>query len=309
LRFSTRVLPEKQRVTTWREEFGRSLVRVDIEPVGESPFHAQATLHALDGFRMLMCSGSPMHYRRGRDLLADGDDSIGFAVNLGPEAHLSHAGETARLRHGDAISIFTDKAAHLVATRHIGMLFPRAMLMRRSRHLDRVAGRVVPRHNEALRLLVSYIRSLHLRRLPTLPGLPDLIVNHVQALAVLALDPEGAAGPAPGAVGAARLAEAFALIAERFAEPGFSVETIARHQNVSPRYLQRLFENAGETFTARVNEMRLQRAFELLRDPRNDRMRVAQLALQAGFSDISHFNRSFRARFGDTPTGVRAVRA
>jgi AraC-like DNA-binding protein len=28
--------------------------------------------------------------------------------------------------------------------------------------------------------------------------------------------------------------------------------------------------------------------------------------LQAGFSDISHFNRLFRSRFGDTPKGVRA---
>jgi AraC-like DNA-binding protein len=28
--------------------------------------------------------------------------------------------------------------------------------------------------------------------------------------------------------------------------------------------------------------------------------------LRAGFSDISHFNRLFRFRFGDTPKGVRA---
>jgi AraC-like DNA-binding protein len=29
------------------------------------------------------------------------------------------------------------------------------------------------------------------------------------------------------------------------------------------------------------------------------------VALQAGLSDISHFNRLFRSRFGDTPKGVR----
>jgi hypothetical protein len=29
------------------------------------------------------------------------------------------------------------------------------------------------------------------------------------------------------------------------------------------------------------------------------------IALAAGFSDLSHFNRLFRARFGDTPRGVR----
>jgi len=35
-------------------------------------------------------------------------------------------------------------------------------------------------------------------------------------------------------------------------------------------------------------------------------VRICDIALQTGFSDISHFNRLFRWRFGDTPKGVRA---
>jgi AraC-like DNA-binding protein len=33
--------------------------------------------------------------------------------------------------------------------------------------------------------------------------------------------------------------------------------------------------------------------------------RIIDVALAAGFSDISHFNRMFRRRFGEVPTGVR----
>ena len=34
-------------------------------------------------------------------------------------------------------------------------------------------------------------------------------------------------------------------------------------------------------------------------------VRICDIALQAGFSDISHFNRLFRSRFGGTPSDVR----
>ena len=93
-------------------------------------------------------------------------------------------------------------------------------------------------------------------------------------------------------------------IAQRFQDPELRVAAVAQRQGISPRYLQRLLESSGISFAARVNELRLQRALTLLREPGT--RRVCDIALDAGFSDISHFNRVFRARFGDTPSGVRA---
>ena len=43
----------------------------------------------------------------------------------------------------------------------------------------------------------------------------------------------------------------------------------------------------------------------MLSDRRNDGMRIGDIAYASGFSDISHFNRSFRRRFGLTPTAAR----
>jgi AraC-like DNA-binding protein len=107
-----------------------------------------------------------------------------------------------------------------------------------------------------------------------------------------------------GVVAAARLAHALDLVATRFADPELNVLAIARVQNISPRYLQRLFEATGRSFTDHVKELRLQHAFQACRDPDNNRP-IVHVALEAGFSDISYFNRLFRARFGDTPSGVR----
>jgi transcriptional regulator GlxA family with amidase domain len=70
--------------------------------------------------------------------------------------------------------------------------------------------------------------------------------------------------------------------------------------------LQRLLKKAGTSFTAHVTELRLKHALALLTARGKSNVRVCDIALQAGFSDISHFNRLFRSRFGDTPKGVRA---
>jgi AraC-like DNA-binding protein len=94
-------------------------------------------------------------------------------------------------------------------------------------------------------------------------------------------------------------------IARTFDEPELNLAAVARSQGVSPRYLQRLIETTGTSFSERVNELRLQRAFALLTAAGGGERRISDVALSCGFSDISHFNRLFRSRFGDTPSGVR----
>ena len=58
------------------------------------------------------------------------------------------------------------------------------------------------------------------------------------------------------------------------------------------------------SFTARVNELRLQRARALLTNG-GDHMRISDVALEVGFSEFSYFSRKFRARFGDSPCKMR----
>jgi AraC-like DNA-binding protein len=107
---------------------------------------------------------------------------------------------------------------------------------------------------------------------------------------------------------AAHLAAILDHIATHYDEPGLSVAAAAEAQGISPRYLQRLVQSTGMTFTEHVNELRLQWAFALLTEAHDNERRISDIALDAGFSDISHFNRLFRSRFGDTPSRVRARR-
>ncbi|MES0199332.1 helix-turn-helix transcriptional regulator [Mesorhizobium sp. M0011] len=64
-------------------------------------------------------------------------------------------------------------------------------------------------------------------------------------------------------------------------------------------------QKSGISFSERVLELRLQTAHKMLSQRQNGEMRVSEIAMTSGFSDVSYFNRCFRRRFGYTPTSAR----
>jgi transcriptional regulator GlxA family with amidase domain len=106
---------------------------------------------------------------------------------------------------------------------------------------------------------------------------------------------------------AARLAAIKDDIARNLGHRDLSASMVAARHQLTQRQVQRLFESEGTTFTEYMLEQRLTRVRRLLGDPRRFHDKISTLAAEAGFLDLSHFNRAFRERFGDTPSGVRMV--
>jgi AraC-like DNA-binding protein len=315
LRLSTFTIPERDRVALVREELARRILRVEIEPEPRIPFCYEATMQAMPGLRIISASCTAACVRRTVSLASDGDNDVSLIVNLGRHAQLSQCGREIELAHGEATAVLHSEAASLFTTvpasacaqgLQLAIIVPHAALASRINDVEATAARLIPRRREALRLLVSYVRAAEWQAIAASPALRKTVVAHVQDLMALVV------GPAPepaesslSAVAAARLNEAIEEIAARFHEPGFSVTALAQSQGVSPRYMQRLLEASGVCFTQRVNELRLERAFSQLTEANGGTGRISDIALSVGFSDISHFNRLFRARFGDSPRGVR----
>ena len=90
-------------------------------------------------------------------------------------------------------------------------------------------------------------------------------------------------------------------------DPGLTLAAVAARHGLSPRSVQLLFESEGITFSQFVIEQRLARAHRMLTDPRHAGSTVSAIALASGFGDLSHFHRSFRRRYGATPSDVRAA--
>jgi AraC-like DNA-binding protein len=94
-------------------------------------------------------------------------------------------------------------------------------------------------------------------------------------------------------------------IERRSADPDLSALTIAGQLGITSRYVHLLLADTGKSFTHHVLERRLEKAATLLRDPRWRHRKIADIAAEAGFTDLSYFNRAFRRHFGATPSDIR----
>jgi len=165
-----------------------------------------------------------------------------------------------------------------------------------------------PQEDAALRLLRGYVAVIerelgatadeHLRR---------LAAAHVRDL--VALTREAKPDPAEIAgrlrVRVTRLRTAKAYVMRHYSRFDLSAATVAAHIGVTPRYIHMLFEPEGMSFTQFVLGERLAAAHGMLNAPRHASDTITSIAYAVGFADLSHFNRSFRRRYGCTPSDVR----
>jgi AraC-like DNA-binding protein len=102
-----------------------------------------------------------------------------------------------------------------------------------------------------------------------------------------------------------RLLAIKADIVRNLADPDLTASAVAARHGVTPRYVHKLFESEGVTFSEWVLGRRLATAHPLLIDWRFGTRSITSVALGVGFSDLSYFNRTFRRQYHATPTEVR----
>jgi AraC-like DNA-binding protein len=90
-----------------------------------------------------------------------------------------------------------------------------------------------------------------------------------------------------------------------FADPELSPEGVAAELGISKRYLQQLLAGSGTGFVQELTASRLDRASDMLTDPRAGGLTVGEIAFRCGFLDPGYFARAFRKRFGRTPSEWR----
>ncbi|WP_145692558.1 helix-turn-helix transcriptional regulator [Rhodococcus rhodochrous] len=222
-------------------------------------------------------------------------------VHHGTET-LEQAGATVDVRAGTAVlwdgvrpaECFS--AAELVKTT---MFIPRALLADAVPHLDSAFGHTIE-DSSSLRLLTDWL-NVSMRQSALDPHSActagrmalDLLYS---ALASSRNETRGSRE--------VLLLQIKNFLDRNLADVDLTLDTVARANAVSVRYLHVLFQSTGETAREYLRRRRLERAQHLLVGS-GPEVSVAEVAVRCGFDSPSSFSRAYRARYGMPPREAR----
>jgi AraC-like DNA-binding protein len=288
------------------------MLQLDFEPQADVPFHA-STEPLVGGLRIARCTFSAGFTIRDAELVRNSDDSFGFVICQSKQIAVRKWREF-ELGKGDAALMRISDPGTLGAAERFGyvaLMVPYAELAVRLPNVQELIAERISKNSEGLRLMRAYIGALATDKLPNSAHGRDLVQRHLYDLVALAVEQQRHSVGESGlsAVGAVRLNAALRIIDAQFDQPDLSLAGVAQLMSFTPRYLQRLFQASGKSFSGHVADRRLGRAYELLSNPVNHGRWIADIALQSGFSDISNFNRCFKRHYGFTPSEIRGRRS
>ena len=307
--FSTDDLPVGARDIAVRRLRERGLL--PLEPLADHAVHVRVAKLFLPGVSIL--SGTLAGLRQDAAARAHGiTGDLFFAVNLAGRSNVVQGQREITFGDGEAVLLSCADGDFGVArtepVRFVGLRMPRKQLAPLIPDVDDRTMRVVPPGAHPVKLLTGYLAALTELHDLLSPATSRVIAGHVHDLVALSIAPtRDAVAFAEASVRAARLRTIKSDVVGSLEDCTLSVAAVAARHRVTPRYVHKLFESEGATFTRFLTERRLDRAHRMLRDERLVARTITSIAYDVGFNDLSHFNRAFRRRYHATPSDVRAA--
>jgi AraC-like DNA-binding protein len=256
--------------------------------------------------RVARVDGTASSMTRTRRHFADGRNMIALVISGGGQFRVDGVQGVDRYGAGGAAVLESARESKLLAlgdTKTWSFCIERAPIEPLLSGVDGSVQRCIG-ESPALHLLGGYMSAVFAM---TQPCDGALVSQHVCDLFLSALGVTGdtQALVRERGVTAARLQVLLDRLSRDAVEPGLDPARLAARMGISVRYLHRLLEPTGRSFSEHLLACRLARAAQMLRDPQLLALRIGDIALRTGFSDLSHFSRSFRRAYGDTPYGWR----
>jgi AraC-like DNA-binding protein len=309
--WNTEELPDRDQFAYWREVLCEAFVTLRPERPRDQyscRFPSRVTAHSLSTVNVTTVQSKAHHVIRGDPEIRKSPQEVYFL-------NLQLAGRCRYETEGRETIVGPNEFAIVDSTRRYFLDFmddwsvfsfriPRHMLQPLLRAPDCSTGICVSSSHALGEITIGFLRSIAMRMDELPPEAMEPLAGDLVNLAALSL----------GATEETRMgqrrsarrglhAAITAFVEANLADPLLSAPAVATHFGISIRYLHRVFEERDKSFGQVVLERRLIRCAGDLGASVDSR--ISDVALRWGFSDISHFNRSFRLHFGLSPREYR----
>ena len=294
----------------WREDICRNFCRIDAEPSAGGQIFCKVEIVKVSSLALAMSGGTSGRFLRSRSLLSDScDDFILFGATSGG-LEVIREGRATELQQSQMW--LTDLTAESAVGFHDGNQFQSIRIPRRELLSicpgaeSKLAAPLLA--GPGIREVIARYFALSAETAASMDAVGQLLTaRHMIDLVALLLrtGPDETQLATQRGYSEARLQLIQAHVLDRLDDNSLTIASIARRFGLSSKLVQRLFERAGMTFTEFVLEQRLLLARRLLSSLESRQNKIGTIAYTAGFGDLSYFNRTYRRRFGMTPSEWR----
>lgn len=305
--WSTSDVPARHQFAYWREAVCEAVMNVATEEPSDDEFSGDITCAGYGELRFASFTSSAHRIVR-RPFHIGRSSHAHYLVSLqrSGTGRMQQGDTLCELRAGDIGIVdgarpfsvtFPNEVDRAIAVIPSAMLHARAPWLR-----ERPIGRMTrdPDLHPMLRATIERLAGPDCRSASEAELLADNLCNLV-ALLTARSDAEHKASQAQ----LSDLDRMLSFVRRHFGDPQLSPQALADHMQVSVRTIHKRFEAAETSFGRALLDLRLDASRRALVDPRCHGLTVTQIAYGAGFSDLSHFTKAFRARYGMPPGQFR----
>ncbi|MCG8441092.1 MAG: helix-turn-helix domain-containing protein [Caulobacterales bacterium] len=312
-RYSTDAVARSQRVAFWRDAICSAYVGLDCERISSDGFEGRLISQTVGAVGVSDIKTSPyVVVRSKRRISKSSDDCFLLSVQRSGSAVIEQGDRTACLNPGDLALYDSSQPYRLRFDETLSQMvlkLPRPLIQGRLARPEAITATRVPGDFGVGRIVSTFLLAMS-RNLEDLDrDRQDMIVEHSIDLIATALGTVAPSTPVGSDCARALLLQRIkTFIDSHLCDPSLDAETIATAHGISVRQLHVLFKNEDRTVTRLIWERRLQRCANDLSDPGKNHLTITDICFRWGFNDAAHFSRSFRGRFGRSPSGYRAQR-
>jgi len=308
LQLSTHGAPERDRFEAYREMFRQYVYQAQIENRSEGVFEGSIELLQAGSVGVSKVIAPQSTYARTRRHISDSDDSVTLFIGRTQGLVIDQAGEQHEFRPGNGFLYYGAIPGLAASSAPISMWGIKVAADRLMTASARTAQPMsISAEQPAMKLITQYLQSFSTVAESSDADVRDAFGMHLSDLLMLIVgtDRDTLELIKGRGLKAARTDVVLRLIAREYASPNLSAERIGLTLGITARQVHRLLEETTKTFYEHLLERRLLGARRLLTDPSCGVLPVAEIAQRTGFVDRTHFNHTFRTRFGETPTDAR----